>query len=419
MTFLTTLIFIGAISAAEVTTARTDATVDKIMAQLATSEAQLKANPSSANAASAVATDLSALGSYLATRGRSGDAEQALTHFTASLQLRETVLKNRPDGPAAARAVSASLNEIGSFLVRRRQPGDADKAFAHFTRSLELAEGIAKKAPTHAGAARDVCASLDRLATFLSGRGQEGDLDKAADYFTRALENTERAYKEKPESAAAARDLALCLEHFGSFIAANGDDADAITARGHFTRSLELREALLKKEPDSAVASREVSIALEKLADFLVVRSKSEETEVTLGYFTRSVELREALLKAAPTNAQAARDLSVGLNKLGDYLATLGKPEDIKKALAHFTRDLEISERLLRANPASAQAVHDVVVSHYKLAHFARSTGQTKEEELHFRACFDLLKRSLGQKMTFDPSTMRLFEGLTEHFKDK
>ena len=38
MTFLTTLIFIGAISAAEVTTARTDATVDKIMAQLATSE---------------------------------------------------------------------------------------------------------------------------------------------------------------------------------------------------------------------------------------------------------------------------------------------------------------------------------------------------------------------------------------------
>ena len=414
MTFLTTLIFIGAISAAEVTTAKTDVTVDKIMAQLATSEAQLKANPSSANAATAVATDLSALGSYLATRGQSGDAEQALTHFTASLQLRETVLKNRPDEPAAASAVSASLNEIGSFLVRRRQPGDADKAFAHFTRSLELAEGIAKKAPTHAGAA-----SLDRLATFLSGRGQEGDLDKAADYFTRALENTERAYKEKPESAAAARDLALCLEHFGSFIAANGDDADAITARGHFTRSLELREALLKKEPDSAVASREVSIALEKLADFLVVQSKPEETEATLGYFTRSVELREALLKAAPTNAQAARDLSVGLNKLGDYLATLGKPEDIKKALAHFTRDLEISERLLKADPASAQAVHDVVVSHYKLAHFARSTGQTKEEELHFRACFDLLKRSLGQKMTFDPSTMRLFEGLTEHFKDK
>ena len=88
-----------------------------------------------------------------------------------------------------------------------------------------------------------------------------------------------------------------------------------------------------------------------------------------LKYYTRSLEILESLLKANPGSAQAARDV-ISLGRLGDFLATRGRPGDADQALKYFTRSLELAESLLKANHDSAQAARDVSVSLNHLGEF-------------------------------------------------
>ncbi|HMO63891.1 MAG TPA: tetratricopeptide repeat protein, partial [Verrucomicrobiota bacterium] len=97
-----------------------------------------------------------------------------------------------------------------------------------------------------------------------------------------------------------------------------------------------------------------------RLGDTLFERGLPGDAAAALGHYERSLEVRERLLKANPESAAAARDVSVSLNKLGDILARRGLPGDAAAALGHYERSLEVSERLLKANPESAAAARDV-----------------------------------------------------------
>lgn len=116
---------------------------------------------------------------------------------------------------------------------------------------------------------------------------------------------------------------------------------------------------------------------------------------------------------ARKSYADAARSLSVTLNKLGDFLASRGLPGDAEKALGHYERSLEVSERLLGANPESAQAVRDVMVSLERLAAFegGRAGGEAKALELQTRALGIALKlrESNPQSVFYGDTVARSF----------
>ena len=97
-------------------------------------------------------------------------------------------------------------------------------------------------------------------------------------------------------------------------------------------------------------------MSLKKLGDFLASRGLAGDAEQALGHYQRSLEVSERLLAANPESAQAARDVSVSLSKLADFLASRGLAGDAEQALGHYQRSLEVSERLLAANPEWAQA---------------------------------------------------------------
>jgi tetratricopeptide (TPR) repeat protein len=392
-----------------------DLILDRKLTELARLQADFKQNPRSPDAARKVAQAMTDLGRYYAGRGQKGDIDRAFTYFNASLELRELVHKITSGETAVARALSASLNELATFLIQRGQGGDLEKAHAHYSRSLELIESLLKKQPDSADIQRDTAVSLERMGSLLMRRAAEGDGDKALACFTRALELTEKLRTVHPDSPDATRDLALSLERLGTFLHVRGNESDETEVQKHLTRSLELREEVVKKLPTSELASQDLSVSHEKLGDFLFERGNPADFDKARTHFTRSLELREGLLKAAPNNAAAARSVCVALNKLADFLATLGKPEDAPTALKHFTRDLEISTKLLDANPTSAQAARDVVVSRYKLAKFNESIGKSNEAEKQYRECYELLKRSIEQKLEFDEPMLNLFENLKAH----
>ena len=396
-----------------------DLVLDRKVAELEKLKAAFKADAKTPEVTRKLAQAMSDLATYYSQRGQKGDLDRAFTYFTSTLELRELILKTTNGEPSVARTISASLNELAALLVQRGQSGDFEKALEHVTRGLEIAESLRKKHPDAPDFARDAAVSLDRLGSLLVRRAGGGDGDKALEYFTRALEITDAAHKLKPDSSDTERDLALSLERMASIIHARGDGNDEAKIVSHLTRSVELRESVSKKKPESTSASHELSVSLEKLADFLFERGNPSDTEKIKAHYGKCLAIREGLLKAMPNNGNAARALCVGLNKLADFLATIGNDEDVPTILRHFTRDLDISEKLLAANPTSAESARDVVVSRYKLGKFTESIGKPEDSEKHFRACFELLKNCTAGKMTFDAPTMKLLEDLKTHFDEK
>ena len=271
--------------------------------------------------------------------------------------------------------MSVSLDRLGDFLASRGRPGDAEKALAHYERSLAVREGLLRDNPQSGQAARDVSVSLDRLGDFLASRGRPGDAEKALAHYERSLAVCEGLLRDNPQSGQAARDVSVSLDRLGDFLASRGRPGDAEKALAHYERSLAVREGLLRDNPQSGQAARDVSVSLDRLGDFLASRGRPGDAEKALAHYERSHAVREGLLRDNPQSGQAARDVSVSLDRLGDFLASRGRPGDAEKALAHYERSLAVREGLLRDNPQSGQAARDVIVSCYKLGLFEYKLG--------------------------------------------
>jgi tetratricopeptide (TPR) repeat protein len=230
--------------------------------------------------------------------------------------------------------------------------------------------------PDSLQASRDVAVSLIQLADFLRERGQDGDVVRAFGCIERSLELSQARMQSCPGSELASRDVSIVLNRLADYLLQRGRVGDAELALDHIERSLDLREALLRAEPDSAQALRDVSESLGLLADFLRRRRQDGDVERALNCAERSLALRERLLKANPDWGLNARHVAVSLDKLADFLRERGQAGDVERALCLIERGLSLREGLLRANPESARAARDVSVSLDKLADFLRERGQ-------------------------------------------
>ncbi|HRD90296.1 MAG TPA: hypothetical protein PK752_18885, partial [Accumulibacter sp.] len=98
------------------------------------------------------------------------------------------------------------------------------------------------------------------------------------------------------------------------------------------SRALQCAEAV---QSDYASATAALLVA-----DVLFEHGRPGDHDKALGHYRRSLEVRERLLVANPESAQAARDVSVSLSKLADFLASRGLPGDAEQALGHYRRSL-------------------------------------------------------------------------------
>src|SRR4029077_2126789 len=140
--------------------------------------------------------------------------------------------------------------------------------------------------------------------------------------------------------------LSVSLNKLGDFLARRGRPSDAEKALGHYQRNNQGLERLLRDNPQAGQAARDVSVSLDRLGDFLARRGQPGDAEKALGHYERSNEVSEALLRDNPQSGQAARDVSVSLERLGDFLARRGQPGAAEKALGHYERSLEVREGL-------------------------------------------------------------------------
>ncbi|HWI61125.1 MAG TPA: hypothetical protein VNT75_04790, partial [Symbiobacteriaceae bacterium] len=222
--------------------------------------------------------------------------------------------------------------------------------------------------------------SLTKLADLWSQRGLRGDAERALAYSERSLQLREEVLKADPQSGVAVRAASYGLVQLADFLKERAQPGDSERALKYYERSLSLREQLRKTGTDSAQVARDHAVGLEELATFLR-QTQPGATDRALEYLERGLRLFEELLEKNPQSAEATRDVSVALERLADLLTDRGQPGDDERALGYLERDLTICEELLTKNPHSAQAREDVAGALMKMADLLTNRGESGDAE--------------------------------------
>ncbi|HEY3368612.1 MAG TPA: hypothetical protein VGK74_26440 [Symbiobacteriaceae bacterium] len=337
------------------------------------------------------------------TIGRLDRAEPFLQFAFEAL---DEAYRANPQSVDAAQAVSVMLVKLADFLVMRGQAGDAARALGYYERSLELGEQMLRENPE---AARDVSLGLNKLADFLANRGQAGDEVRAMGDYERSLELRERLLRDHPQSAEAVRDVSVSLNKLADFLVRRGQAGDAARALGDYERSLELAEQLLRDHPQSAQAVRDVSASLNKLADVLTTRGQAGDAARALGYSERCLELAEQLLRENPQSAEATRDVLVSLERLAHVTAAQPDTYAARKALAFQQRALALASKLREDNPQSVFYGRTAAWSYYFTGQLAHAAGEAELAAQCLAGCYTVLHELISAGMELDEPMRNLY----------
>ncbi|MBI5162919.1 MAG: hypothetical protein HY985_03350, partial [Magnetospirillum sp.] len=179
--------------------------------------------------------------------------------------------------------------------------------------------------------------------------------------------------------------------------------AAAIAAEHHRQRQRARAVSRLEEERaltfvarlDHAAAAAHFAAAAEALIDsddrdkiLLLDRAAGEqwiigEVTASLALYRRAAAIAAARAAAAPGDAQAQRDLSVGHTKVGDVLLRQGDPSG---ALAAYRAGLVIRERRAAGDSGDAEAQRDLSVSHDRVGDVLLRQGDLSRALAAYRA---------------------------------
>ena len=312
--------------------------------------------------------------------GRHGSLSLAMSLAEPIRKYREAILKSHPDSAEAARGLSVSQERLGDFYRQRGQTGDAERALGYYEASLKIRDDLQRRNPDSAEASRDLSVSQNKLGDLYHQRGQPGDAERALGYYEACHETLEDLHRRNPDSAEAARDLSISQNRLGDFHLQRGHTGDAERALGYYEASLKIDEDLHRRNPDSAEASRDMSVSQSNLGDFYHQRGQTGDAERALGYFEASLTIRDDLRHRNPDSAEAARDLSSSQEKLGDFHLQRGHDNDAQLALAYFKAATQTIEDLLEAGKAGPQALQQLVKNHWNEVVVAAQADHTNHD---------------------------------------
>ncbi len=295
----------------------------------------------------------------------------------------EKKLTAKPDNARAMRDAANCLRGLIGLRLFRREPGDVDAALANATRHVTLRESLRQPEPANVENTWDVAYSMELLGMALLGHGQPGDADQAVEHLVKGLKLREDLLKENlkaPWIALAADAVAVSVERLGQLLRERGRPGDAEKALGHMITTFKLREALLKREPESPDAKFRFAASHGEIGDLLGERGLKGDVEKAQAYQARQVDMLEAIRKELPESKPVQRSLAMASAGFGSLLSKRGKPEDMERAGTCLDRGLELTRSLLKEEPASLQAGNDVAYCLDRTGDYLRNRKKPGDE---------------------------------------
>lgn len=254
--------------------------------------------------------------------------------------------KDSASDPALQRDLAAGYLRVGNLQGNPNfaNLGDSAGSLASYRRAQALLDSLARQDPKNTQIANDLASTHEAIADMLT---LNGDSAGALQSLRRAVELRDSHSAAPAATIASYHNLAFALASTNSnaeaetlsrkahqlALSLNGPDAPYQQARSHsrlaavlkltgktqaagesYRTALKLHEQLAAASPLAPRPKRDLSYALEDLADLL---TKSGDALSAAPLYKQSLQLRRELAVTDPQNPQARRDLAYALLKQG------------------------------------------------------------------------------------------------------
>jgi class 3 adenylate cyclase/tetratricopeptide (TPR) repeat protein len=162
---------------------------------------------------------------------------------------------------------------------------------------------------------------------------------------------------------------------------------DVKGAMESYRKALEIAQRLSDANLTDAQAQRDLSVSVNKIGD---MRARTGDVQGALESYRKGLEIRQRLADAHPGNAQAQRDLSVGHVNVGDMLAQTG---DARGSMESYSRVLVIRQRLACADPNNAAAQRELSISLNRIGYALAQTGDVHGALESYRESLEIAQR--------------------------
>ena len=261
--------------------------------------------------------------------------------------------------------------------------------------------------------------ALLNYAKFLHTQSQEflsrGQHTEALADAQECLILAQRLYALDKTQVSAQNILKSALDQMGDLLLESGSKVEYPTIFEHRQQSLALAEALHRADIHSTETLRGLSASLWRMGDLLDKRGQPGDAEAALQHYTRNLEINEKILTGNPESAQRMRDVFVSLEYLGIALSKRNQPGDSSRVVQHFDRCVQIAESLLKANPTSELAASDLADIYMEYGNYAKRSGQGDAQSWWKRAHGILIDKQ-KKGLTLSPNDRKFLDFLHELF---
>ncbi|TLD69631.1 hypothetical protein FEM03_16880 [Phragmitibacter flavus] len=346
-------------------------------------ERLFKLHPDSTEVGREVVFGLNKLADFLFRRRQPDAMDQALVCYQRDLEIAEHLYFRHRKSPGAARDVVFSANKLADFYMSREDEEDQERAMVHYRRCVSVCESTEGEYANSVLAMRDLSVALGKLANALWKRKNKrvSEQEEAFKLCERALELRERCLQLEPKRAQSAADLAQVLQWLARGLMDRGEGGDRERAYELMKRSLDLRERLLSANPNSLDAVRDVAVGLEWLGDLVVERAAGDFVDEALALQERGLEIRQKVLKVDPNSLRAAGEISMSLVKTAKVLRLRNAEGDVARALKYYQVNVDLYERLYATHPEADRVVRDLIRSLETLALCLKERGLEADEK--------------------------------------
>jgi tetratricopeptide (TPR) repeat protein len=164
-------------------------------------------------------------------------------------------------------------------------------------------------------------------------------------------------------------ELSHSLDREGEALAVQLKHRDALE---RFKQALAIRQQLAQlPTPDDALADarqRDLAVALERTGDEY---DKLQDFDAAADMYRASFKIRQSRHQTKPDDPDAAEDLAVGY----DRMAHIDQEQNSGDPIQQWTRSIEIREGLVRRNPLNANWQHNLALDYATLGYFWLSSG--------------------------------------------
>jgi non-specific serine/threonine protein kinase/serine/threonine-protein kinase len=260
--------------------------------------------------------------------------------------------------------------------------GDTAGAAQSMKTSLRLLDPLLTRNPPVPEALRMAAEVHEHMGTLDGWQGRKAERSA---HYERAAVLARRYHDAAPASPVASEALAVAL-----FYRALGTDGGASTIRA-FEESLDASDAILRANPASPTAARNVALSCKYLSNALMEQSENQRA---LEYSLRAQALDAARLAKAPEDRSVIVDVSNDLASVGRIQFELGRYSD---AIPILRRNLELRERLAKQDPADALMPERIARAHQALGMALQAAGNLSEAQAEHRASLALMRLQLAR----------------------